>query len=40
MNPEPINETDKELIEMAKKAIIPNYDGVNFNHTVGAAARC
>ena len=40
MNLEPINETDKELIEMAKKAIMPNYDGVNFNHTVGTAVRC
>lgn len=40
MNIEPINESDKELIEMARNAIIPNYDGENFNHTVGAAVRC
>ena len=40
MKLEPINESDKELIGMARKAIIPNYDGINFNHTVGAAVRC
>ena len=40
MNLELINESDRELIEMARKAIIPNYDGENFNHTVGAAVRC
>ena len=40
MNLEPINESDKELIEIARNAIIPNYDGENFNHTVGAAVRC
>ena len=40
MNLEPITDTDKELIVMAKQAIIPNYDGVSYNHTVGAAVRC
>lgn len=40
MNLESINESDKELIEIARNAIIPNYDGINFNHTVGAAVRC
>lgn len=35
-----ITDTDKELIEMARKAIIPNYDGINYHHTVGAAVRC
>ena len=40
MNLEPINESDKELIEIVRNAIIPNYDGENFNHTVGAAVRC
>ena len=40
MKLEPITDTDKELIEMARQAIIPNYDGVSYNHTVGAAVRC
>ncbi len=40
MNLEPITDTDKELIVMARQAIIPNYDGVSYNHTVGAAVRC
>ena len=40
MKLEPITDKDKELIEMARKAIIPNYDGISFNHTVGAAVRC
>lgn len=31
---------DFELIEAAQKAIAANYDGVHFNHTVGAAVRC
>lgn len=35
-----LNDADIELIERAKAIIIPNYDGVNFNHTVGAAVRC
>ena len=40
MNLEPITDTDKELIVMARQAIIPNYDGVSYNQTVGAAVRC
>ena len=40
MKLEPITDTDKELIVMARQAIIPNYDGVSYNHTVGAAIRC
>ena len=40
MNLEPITDTDKELIVMARQAIIPNYDGVSYNQTFGAAVRC
>ena len=40
MNLEHITDTDKELIVMARQAIIPNYDGVSYNRTVGAAVRC
>lgn len=35
-----LNNTDLELIEAAQKAIIKNYDFVNYNHTVEAAVRC
>lgn len=31
---------DRELIAQAQKTIRPNYDGINYNHTVGAAVRC
>ena len=32
-----LNEVDYQLIAEAKKVIAKNYDGVKFNHTVGAA---
>lgn len=35
-----LTEKDNELIARAQEAIRSNYDGVNFNHTVGAAVRC
>lgn len=35
----PLDEKDRELIEMAKEAIGKNYDGERFLHTVGAALR-
>lgn len=35
-----LTEKDNELIARAQGAIRSNYDGVNFNHTVGAAVRC
>lgn len=31
---------DLELMEAAQRVIVQNYDGVTFNHTVGAAVRC
>lgn len=31
---------DNELIFAAQKIIAANYDGIHFNHTVGAAVRC
>ena len=34
-----ITAADRELIQKAREAIIPNYDAVDFNHTVGAALR-
>jgi cytidine deaminase len=34
-----LDHQDYELIERARRAIIPNYDGVNYMHTVGAALR-
>ena len=37
---EPLDALDYELIEAARAAIRPNYDPVNFDHTVGAAVRC
>ena len=37
---QPLSEKDLALIEAARQAIRPNYDGVRFNHTVGAALRC
>ena len=37
---EPIQQPDRELIAAARDAIRPNYDGVHFNFTVGAAVRC
>ena len=37
---EELNSLDYELIEKAKEIIKKNYDGVNFNHTVGSALRC
>ena len=37
---EPIQQQDRELIAAARAAIRPNYDGVHFNFTVGAAVRC
>lgn len=30
---------DLELIEHARQALLPNYDGANYMHTVGAALR-
>lgn len=33
-------ENDNELIAQAREAIRSNYDGINLNHTVGAAVRC
>lgn len=35
-----LTERDNELIARAQEAIRLNYDGINFNHTVGAAVRC
>ena len=35
-----LNEEDYKLIEKAKETIQKNYDGLNFNHTVGSALRC
>lgn len=35
-----LSELDLDLISQAQAAISKNYDGVNFNHTVGAAVRC
>lgn len=35
-----LTERDNELIARAQAAIRSNYDGINFNHTVGAAVRC
>lgn len=37
---EGLNPNDLELIEAARNAIIPNYDNVDYLHTVGAALRC
>lgn len=37
---EELNSLDYELIEKAKEVIKKNYDGTNFNHTVGSALRC
>ena len=37
---EGLNSIDAEVLEAAKKAIIKNYDGVDYLHTVGAALRC
>ena len=37
---EAIQQQDQELITAARDAIRPNYDGVHFNFTVGAAVRC
>ena len=37
---EELNSLDYELIEKAKEVIKKNYDGINFNHTVGSALRC
>ena len=34
---EKLNEIDLKLIEKAKEVIKKNYDGINYNHTVGAA---
>ena len=35
-----LQEEDLVLIEAARDAIRRNYDGINENHTVGAALRC
>ena len=35
-----LNHQDLALIEAARAALRPNYDGVRFNHTVGAAVLC
>lgn len=35
-----LNDLDYELINKAKEVILKNYDGIKFNHTVGAALRC
>lgn len=35
-----LTERDNELIARAQEAIRLNYDGINFNHTVGSAVRC
>ena len=35
-----LTEQDEALISAARAAIRRNYDGVHFNHTVGAAVRC
>lgn len=35
-----LTDKDQELIAQARKAIRLNYDGINYNHTVGAAVRC
>ena len=37
---EELNSLDYKLIEKAKEVIKKNYDGINFNHTVGSALRC
>lgn len=37
---EQLNDLDYELINKAKEVILKNYDGIKFNHTVGAALRC
>lgn len=37
---ENLNKNDFELIEKAKEVIRKNYDGIEFNHTVGSALRC
>ena len=34
-----LNTSDRELIQKAREAIIPNYDGKDYLHTVGAALR-
>ena len=35
-----LNDRDFALIEAARDALRPNYDGTRFNHTVGAAVLC
>lgn len=35
-----LNDRDSALIEAARDALRPNYDGTRFNHTVGAAVLC
>lgn len=37
---ETLTEKDFELIAQAQSAIRRNYDGINYDHTVGAAIRC
>ncbi len=37
---EKVNEQQYRLIEAATEVINKNYDGVNYNHTVGAAVLC
>lgn len=37
---EALIEKDLELIEKASETIRKNFDGVKYNHTVGAAVRC
>lgn len=37
---EMLTDKDWELIAQAQRAIRLNYDGIHYNHTVGAAVRC
>ncbi|MDF9824795.1 cytidine deaminase [Breznakia sp. PF5-3] len=37
---ETLTKQDEELLALAKAVIYKNYDGVHYNHTVGAAVRC
>lgn len=37
---EMLTDKDRELIAQAQRAIRLNYDGIHYNHTVGAAVRC
>lgn len=34
-----LSQKDQELLSYAQQAIMANYDGINYHHTVGAAVR-